>query len=38
MNDIDECDLLALWRIRAWKLRKAKEPKAAYIDEVWPFM
>ena len=39
MRDIDEMDMLGFLRIRAWSAmqeQKKKEPKHAYIDEVWP--
>ncbi len=39
MREIDQMDMLGFLRIRAWNARKEqkkKEPKRAYIDEVWP--
>ena len=39
MREIDEMDMLGFLKIRAWNARKEqkkKEPKRAYIDEVWP--
>ena len=39
MREIDEMDMLGFLRIRAWSAmqeQKKKEPKHAYIDEVWP--
>ena len=39
MREIDEMDILGFLRIRCWKTRqeqKKKEPRRAYIDEVWP--
>ena len=39
MREIDEMDMLGFLRIRAWiaiQEQKKKEPKHAYIDEVWP--
>jgi len=41
MNDIDEMDIIGFLRLRAWKAKqdkREKEPKRAYIDEVWPFL
>ena len=38
MREIDEMDMLGFLRIRAWNARreqKKKEPRRAYIDEVW---
>lgn len=38
-DDIDRMDMLGFLRIRAWDARreqKKKEPKRAYIDQVWP--
>lgn len=38
MREIDEMDMLGFLRIRAWNTKKEqeeKEPKPAYIDEVW---
>ena len=37
-DDIDRMDMLGFLRIRAWDARreqKKKEPKRAYIDQVW---
>ena len=39
MQEIDEMDMLGFLRVRAWNAKqeqKKKEPKHAYIDEVWP--
>ncbi len=39
MREIDQMDMLGFLKIRAWNARKEqkkKEPKRAYIDEVWP--
>lgn len=39
MQEIDCMDMLGFLQIRAWnakKEKKKKEPKPAYIDEVWP--
>ena len=39
MQEIDQMDMLGFLKIRAWNARKEqkkKEPKRAYIDEVWP--
>ena len=39
MREIDEMDILGFLRIRCWKARqeqKKKEPRRAFIDEVWP--
>ncbi len=39
MQEIDQMDMLGFVKIRAWNARKEqkkKEPKRAYIDEVWP--
>ena len=39
MQEIDEMDMLSFLRVRAWNAmqeQKKKEPKHAYIDEVWP--
>ena len=39
MNEIDEMDMLGFLRIRAWSAKrecKKKEPRRAFIDEVWP--
>ena len=38
-DDIDRMDMLGFLRIRSWVARpeqKKKEPKRAYIDQVWP--
>ena len=38
MSEIDSMDMLGFLRIRAWKAgqeKKKKEPRRAYIDEVW---
>jgi len=38
MQEIDEMDMLGFLQIRAWNAKeeqKKKEPKPAYIDEVW---
>ena len=40
-HEIDQMDMLGFLRIRAWNARrekKQKEPKRAFIDEVWPDM
>ena len=39
MQEIDGMDMLGFLHIRAWNAkreRKKKEPRRAYIDEVWP--
>lgn len=39
MSEIDQMDMLGFLKIRAWNARqekKKKEPKHAFIDEVWP--
>ena len=39
MSDIDEMDMVGFLSIRAWEARhkaRKKQPKAAYIDQVWP--
>ena len=39
MSEIDQMDMLGFFRIRAWdaqREKKKKEPKRAFIDEVWP--
>lgn len=39
MREIDEMDMLGFLKVRAWNSnhkRKKAEPKARYIDEVWP--
>lgn len=41
MNEIDQMDMLGFLRVRAWDARqdvKKKQPKPAYIDQVWPNM
>lgn len=38
MKEIDDMDMLGFLRIRAWdanRAQKAKEPKQAFIDQVW---
>ena len=38
-DEIDRMDMIGFLRIRAWSARRAqkkKEPKRAFIDEVWP--
>jgi len=38
-DEIDRMDMLGFLRIRAWnaqRKQKKKEPKRAYIDQVWP--
>ena len=38
MKEIDEMDMLGFLRIRAWDAQrehKKKQPKPAYINEVW---
>ena len=38
-NEIDRMDMLGFLRIRAWSAKrecKKKEPRRAFIDEVWP--
>lgn len=38
MQEIDGMDMMGFLKIRAWeakKEKKAKEPRRAYIDEVW---
>lgn len=38
MNEIDSMDMLGFLTVRAWNARKEqkeKEPRRAYIDEVW---
>lgn len=38
MRDIDEMDMLGFLKLRAWdaqRRQKKKEPKPAFIDEVW---
>ena len=39
MKEIDEMDMPGFLRVRAWKAnheRDKNEPRAAYIDQVWP--
>ncbi len=36
MNEIDSMDMLGYLKIKAWALRKQKEPPKKYIDEIWP--
>jgi len=39
MREIDEMDIVGFLRLRAWDARREgrkREPKRAYIDEVWP--
>lgn len=39
MREIDEMDMLGFLRLRAWdaaREQKKREPKHAFIDEVWP--
>ena len=38
MSEIDSMDMLGFLGVRAWNARKEqkkKEPRRAYIDEVW---
>lgn len=38
MSEIDQMDMLGFLRVRAWdaqRKKKKKEPRRAYIDEVW---
>ena len=38
MAEIDQMDMLGFLKIRAWNAKreqKKKEPKRAFIDEVW---
>ena len=38
MSEIDDMDMLGFLSIRAWNAqreKKKKEPRRAYIDEVW---
>ena len=38
-DEIDRMDMLGFLRIRAWSAKrecKKKEPRRAFIDEVWP--
>jgi hypothetical protein len=37
-HEIDQMDMIGFLRIRAWNARRAqkkKEPKRAFIEEVW---
>ena len=39
MTEIDQMDMLGFLHIRAWNANRTKakkEPKSAFIDEVWP--
>jgi len=39
MKEIDDMDMLGFLRIRAWDANReqaGKQPKRAYIDQVWP--
>ena len=39
MSEIDSMDMLDFLSVRAWNARKEqkkKEPRRAFIDEVWP--
>ena len=39
MSEIDQMDMVGFLRIRAWDAQKKarkKQPKPAYIDQVWP--
>ncbi len=39
MKEIDEMDMLGFLAMRAWdagREQKKKEPRRAFIDEVWP--
>ncbi len=39
LNDIDMMDFVGFLRLRAWEAsreQKQKEPRRAFIDEVWP--
>ena len=39
MQEIDQMDMLGFLKVRAWNANKNKaktEPKAKFIDEVWP--
>ena len=41
MKEIDEMDMLGFLRIRAWdanRVQTARQPKKAFIDQVWPEM
>ena len=38
-DEIDRMDMLGFLRIRAWSAKREcqkKEPRRAFIDEVWP--
>ena len=38
MTEIDQMDMLGFLRLRAWdaqREKKKKEPRRAYIDQVW---
>ena len=38
MSEIDSMDMLGFLQVRAWNAqreKKMKEPRRAYIDEVW---
>lgn len=38
MTEIDQMDMLGFLRLRAWdaqREKKKKEPRKAYIDQVW---
>lgn len=38
MTDIDEMDVIGYLQVRQWEAKrekKKKEPKKAYIDQVW---
>jgi len=38
MREIDDMDMLCFLRLRAWdagRAQKQKNPKRAYIDQVW---
>ena len=39
MREIDEMDFIGFLKLRAWdagREKKRKDPKRAYIDQVWP--
>ena len=39
MKEIDEMDMLGFLQMRAWDAQRehsSQEPKAAFIDQVWP--
>jgi len=41
MKEIDEMDMLGFLQVRAWDAQRdhcSQEPKAAFIDQVWPSM